>query len=333
MHVGALTIVYLAAALAGTAVGLAVPHTHAVHERRRVPHPRINQRMSSDVLLPMRVGLKANAAALQSAEDWLMEVSHPASPKYGQHWTSAEVIEAFSPSSETIETVSAWLGESGIAKERITHSDNKAWFAFDVTVEEAERLLHTEFFHDGIEEDRGSMVGCNEYHLPKHIQAHVDYVTPGVKGTLMDLHPTSQWKRAAAKGHGAKRATSPSTPKHGKLMPKGTNLRDVDVVYGGSNYSLATCDELIIPECIQTLYNFSAPNPNATVSANNSLGIFEEGDFYSQPDFNEFFTTLTPWIPNGTHPIHDFIDGAEAPVIQALAGGESNLDFELAYPM
>ncbi|PSR97824.1 putative protease S8 tripeptidyl peptidase I [Coniella lustricola] len=330
MHVGVLTFVHIAATLAGTALGLAVPHTHAVHERRRVPHPRINQRVSADVLLPMRVGLKANAEALRSAEDWLMEVSHPSSPKFGQHWTSAEVIEAFGPSSETIETVAAWLGESGIAKERITHSDNKGWFAFDATVEEAERLLHTEFFHDGIEEDRGSMVGCNEYHLPKHIQDHVDYITPGVRGTLMDLHPSSQWKRAAAEG---KRATSPSTPRHGKLMPKGAKLRNVDVVVGGLNLTLDTCDEYVLPECIQALYNFTAPEPNSTVSANNSLGIFEEGDFYAQDDFDTFFTLLTPYIPNGTHPIHDFVDGAKAPVVQALAGGESDLDFELAYPI
>ncbi|KAF3764044.1 hypothetical protein M406DRAFT_51026 [Cryphonectria parasitica EP155] len=324
MHVSALSIV---AALAGTAVGLAVPHTHAVHERRRLPHPRINKRMSSDAVLPMRVGLKANSAALQSAEEWLMEVSHPASPKYGQHWTSDEVIEAFSPSSETVDTVAAWLAESGIGKERITHSDNKAWFAFEATVEEAEKLLHTEYFHDGIEEDRGSMVGCNEYHLPKHIQEHVDYVTPGVKGTMMDLHPTSQWKR------NAQRKRSSDTHQGSKLMPQDEKFRTVSRALA-ENFTLATCDEYITPECIRALYNFSAPNPNATVSSNNSLGIFEEGDFYNQDDFDEFFTTFTPYIPNGTHPIPNFIDGAVAPIkVQALAGGESDLDFELAYPI
>lgn len=326
MHVGALSIVQIAAALAWTAAGLTAPHTHAVHERRRVPHPGINKRVAPDVVLPMRVGLRQNAAALQSAEEWLMEVSHPASPRYGQHWTSDEVVAAFSPSSETVETVSAWLEESGIARHRITHSDNKAWLAFDATAEEAERLLYTEYFHDGIEEDRGSMVGCNQYHLPKHIQKHVDYVTPGLKGTMMDLRPASQWKRSGHRRSSSGRLGS-------KIMPKDKKFRAVeDVVI--SNLTLADCDQYITPECLQVLYNFTAPNPNATVSSNNSLGIFEEGDFYAQEDFNLFFTTFTPYIANGTHPIPNFIDGAEAPIkILALAGGESDLDFELAYPM
>lgn len=31
------------------------------------------------------------------------------------------------------------------------------------------------------------MIACDEYHLPAYIQEHVDYVTPGVKGTFVDF--------------------------------------------------------------------------------------------------------------------------------------------------
>lgn len=322
------SIVRLAVVLAGTAAALTVPHNHVVHEKRHLPHPRINKRMSSSTVLPMRVGLKQNAAALEAAEEWLMEVSHPASAKYGQHWTSDEVIAAFSPHEETVDTVSSWLIQSGIAKERITQSQNKAWLAFDATVEEAERLLHTEYFHDGIEEDRGSMVGCNEYHLPKHVQEHVDYVTPGLKGTKMGLRPSSAWKRSAS-GNVKRKSDSGS-----RRRPQSSRRKAMPDLSAYSNSSeLATCDQVITPACLRALYEFEAPSPNATVSANNSLGIFEEGDFYAQEDFNEFFTKYIPYIPNGTHPILNSIDGAEAPVELVDAGGESNLDFELAYPM
>ncbi|CAN8104845.1 unnamed protein product [Discula destructiva] len=325
-------IVHVAATLLGLAVpaaGLAVPPTHAVHERRHVPHPRINKRMPSDAILPMRVGLKQHAAALQSAEDWLMEVAHPASPKYGQHWSSEEVVKAFSPPSETVDAVAAWLVESGISQDRITHSDNKAWLAFDATVGEAEKLLHTEYFHDGIEEHRGSMVGCDEYHLPKRIQEHVDYVTPGLKGTMLDLRSTSVRRRSGntiiAKGR-----------QGSKFRPQEMSFKsvpDTDAASVFSNSNLKDCDELITPACLRALYNFEAPSPNATVSPNNSIGIFEEGDFYAQEDFNSFFTTYTPYIPNGTHPVLDSVDGGEAPVPLEDAGGESNLDFLLAYPI
>lgn len=323
--------VHMAAALLGLAAvptaGLAVSQTHAVHERRHVPHPRINKRMSPDAILPMRVGLKQHATALQSAEDWLMDVAHPASPNYGQHWSSDEVIKAFSPSDETVDAVSGWLIESGISRERLTHSGNKAWLAFDATVEEAERLLHTEYFHDGIEEDRGSMVGCNEYHLPKHIQEHVDYVTPGLKGTMLDLRSSSLRRRSGDK-------SSTKVRQGSKIRPQEKRFKSVpDVANAISNSSLADCDEFITPACLRALYNFKAPSPNATVSSNNTIGIFEEGDFYAQEDFNSFFTKYTPYIPNGTHPVLDSVDGGEAPVDLADAGGESNLDFLLAYPM
>lgn len=329
MHIKALSIVHLAVALAGTAVALTVPHSHVVHERRHVPHPHINKRMDSTAVLPMRVGLKQNDAALEAAEEWLMDVSHPSSPKYGQHWTQDEVIAAFSPPEETVETVASWLIQSGISRDRITHSQNKAWLAFDATVEEAERLLHTEYFHDGIEDDRGSMVGCNEYHLPKHVQEHVDYVTPGLKGTMLDLRSPIVRKRSGAYGRGGAEGKGGSRRRPASSRKKA--MPDLSAYTNSSE--LATCDKVITPACIQALYNFTAPSTDAKVSANNSLGIFEEGDFYAQEDLDLFFSTYATNIPNGTHPTLDSIDGGEAPVAPEDAGGESDLDFQLAYPM
>jgi tripeptidyl-peptidase-1 len=43
-----------------------------------------------------------------------------------------------------------------------------------------------------------------------------------------------------------------------------------------------------------------------------------------------FFTSYAPNIPNGTHPIPAFIDGATAPVPQSDAGNESDLDLAIA---
>lgn len=64
------------------------------------------------------------------------------------------------------------------------------------------------------------------------------------------------------------------------------------------------------------------------------MGIFEEGDYYTQEDLNSFFANFTSYIPNGTHPILDSIDGGYAPTANlSQAGGESNLDFELAIPI
>ena len=48
---------------------------------------------------------------------------------------------------------------------------------------------------------------------------------------------------------------------------------------------------------------------------------------------NDYFTTFTPYIPNGTHPTPQFIDGAVAPVPVNEAGGESDLDLTILYSL
>jgi len=93
---------------------------------------------------------------------------------------------------------------------------------------------------------------------------------------------------------------------------------------------LAHCDVAITPACIAALYQVPA---GKLANPSNAMGIFEEGDYYSQEDLNKFFANFTPHIPQGTHPKPAFIDGAQAPVPVADAGGESDLDFELAYPI
>ncbi|EDO01044.1 hypothetical protein SS1G_03518 [Sclerotinia sclerotiorum 1980 UF-70] len=94
--------------------------------------------------------------------------------------------------------------------------------------------------------------------------------------------------------------------------------------------SLATCDEVITPECVKALYQIP---PASKANPNNAMGIWESGDFYDQEDLNLFFANYTPYIPQGTHPTPNFVDGAVAPVPVSQAGGESLLDFELAYPL
>ncbi|KAI1326976.1 protease s8 tripeptidyl peptidase [Xylariaceae sp. FL0255] len=314
------------------------PSNHVLHEKRQHRgHSRLTRRAPADSILPMRIGLKHNAAAIAQAEDWLMDVSHPSSPNFGKHWTQSQVIEAFRPTEHSVETVSSWLVSAGIERHRITHSENKLWLAFDATVEEAEGLLKTEYYHDGEHEDDESndqvLVGSDAYHLPAHIQEHVDYVTPGVKATMMDLRrfrrttttkrsiPTSE-KRNPLTGNKAKHTSK-------KLM---TEVAKAKAGANAVSGELANCDELITPACIRALYHFSAPSPHATVSAANSMGIFEEGDYYDQPDLNSFFAVYTPYIKNGTHPKLDSIDGGVAP-LPGMYGEESPLDFLIAYPI
>lgn len=103
--------------------------------------------------------------------------------------------------------------------------------------------------------------------------------------------------------------------------------------FDGDNGNLSTCDQVMTPDCIKALYkipqydNTTMPNPN------NTIGIFEEGDAYAEKDLDQFFANYTPYIPPGTYPMPLFIDGAEAPKPVAEAGGESDMDFQVVYPI
>ena len=87
------------------ASGLAAPAAspHVVHEERALPARFERRRVEPDALIPVRLGLKQSN--LDSGYERLMEVSHPSSPKYGQHLSKEEVHSIFAPAEETIKTV------------------------------------------------------------------------------------------------------------------------------------------------------------------------------------------------------------------------------------
>lgn len=321
-----LSLPLLAALTVDLVASRAVPATHVIHEKRDFVgtgtwHKR--DRVAPHIKVPVRVGLKQSKDALAKAQGWLMDVSHPASKKYGQHWTQEEIIEAFAPSEDSVTAVRDWISSVLGEKKRITHTDNKAWLAFDASVAELESLLHTEYREHHHETSGTVSIACDQYHVPSSLKDHVDYITPGVKG--VDVHSSELKKRSWKPGHhgpgyGGPPGWQPPKQRPAPHMPK-------------NDTELETCDVAITPACIQALYHFKPLPPDAEVSPSNSMGIFEEGDFYSQQDLNSFFTNFTSYIPNGTHPTLDSIDGGMAPVNISEAGGESDLDFELSIPI
>ncbi|KAK5112826.1 hypothetical protein LTR85_011160 [Meristemomyces frigidus] len=281
----------------------------------------------------MRIGLAQSN--LDYADKYLTELSHPASPNYGKHWTSEQVIDAFKPSHETIETVRDWLADSGIRG--VVQSDNKAWLAFHATVKQAELLLHTEYHEYEDRHTGGVMPACEQYHVPKHIKKHIDYITPGIKLLAPGDEGPNTANTSLAKRH------SPSSKAHSAAQTKKLNqVGSAEHFYGPSPktkpmqasaaQNLSTCDVAITPACIAALYHIP---PGHLAHPNNSMGIFEaELQFWDQADLNSFFTNFTTNIHNGTHPIDRLIDGGVAETNYTFeAGGEAMLDLELAYPI
>lgn len=94
---------------------------------------------------------------------------------------------------------------------------------------------------------------------------------------------------------------------------------------------LQGCGLNITPPCIKALY--SIPNVyNKPAVPGNSLGLYEQGDYFSKSDIDMFLAQYAPYVPQGTYPIPALIDGAEfgVPANSSLNGGESDIDIDMA---
>ena len=167
------------------------------------------------------------------------------------------------------------------------------------------------------------MPACERYHVPKHIQKHIDYITPGIKLLAPSDQPptTGLSKRQQSSHQGADRTTE----RHSRHRVTATLSVD-------AAQNLSTCDQAITPACIAALYQIPAGNLS---NSDNAMGIFEaELQTWDQQDLDLFFANFTSYIANGTHPQSISVDGGVAMTnLAAVSGPEAMLDLELAYPI
>ncbi|GAM86182.1 hypothetical protein ANO11243_041930 [Dothideomycetidae sp. 11243] len=307
-----------AAAFVNAAPAAAPRPAYTLHQKRDVQSSQWLKRseVQADAQFPMRIGL--TQGNLDNGHKWVMDVSDPKSANYGKHWSQQDVVDAFAPSDDSVRNVADWLMANGVDKSSIKQSKNKGWIQFDTTADQAGSLFATKFYeHEHATKSGRLAVACDEYSVPSHLTEHIDYITPGV--VPAKLKRTAITKRDAPK---PKFQNPPRMPywNDNPLPP-----------YLGIPADLVNCSKWITPACVRALYDI--PLPWADADPSNFLGIFEEEDTYAQEDLDAFFTTFFPTIPNGTHPTLYAVDGAVAPVPVAQAGGESDLDFTLAYPI
>lgn len=171
------------------------------------------------------------------------------------------------------------------------------------------------------------MPACEEYHLPKDLRRHIDYITPGVK-LLAPVQSLREKRDAILAKNGIEKRIN-----HSLLKTEGRGPYSFSNGTNSTN-ALSTCDVTITPACVAALYQI--PPTSLTPNPNNSLGIFEsELQFYTQADLDDFFTNFTSGaIPNGTHPVAANVDGGQQSTEDPYyAGGEVSLDLQLAYPI
>ena len=304
---------------------LSSPASHVLHEKRSsIPDGwRRGERLESHQLLPMKIALKQSN--LDRLDDYLMEVSHPQSDKFGKHWTAKQVAETFAPAKESLDEVVAWLGTAGIPEERVGQSQSLGWLNFDATVAEVEDLLKTKY-HEYSHPSGSVQAACTEYHIPAKIQQHVDFVTPTLHFDAK-LGPPSKERRNVHErrevtpnvGSSIGKPGSGSLPKQGSIL---SNIR-------GIISELSMCDEFIVPDCLRFLYRIP---PVLTNLQKNPYGIVEYSpQAFLQSDLDLFFANYSKKQVNRS-PNLISIDGGFAQTQNQSFGfnGESDLDLEYA---
>ncbi|KAI0254130.1 subtilisin-like protein [Lactifluus subvellereus] len=303
--------------LAICSLALAAPSrrsNYVVHERRAVEAVgwAKSRRADADKIIPLRIGMKQQNVHM--LEELLMEVAHPDSPSYGQHWTPNRVVEFFAPSQSTVHAIRKWLTAEGFAEHQLRLSPSKGWIEFDTTVAKAEWLFDTEY-HVYEHVSGAEQIGCHSYSVPQHISEHVEIIKPTVHlNSREPNNPTHLHRRANSSHLG---------------QPSGQNGPKTNGVKVYTKPSLTDCDEFITPDCLRALYHFDY-TPKAT--ARNSYGIVEfTPQAFLGRDLDLFFRNFSS-TQIGQRPIVVSIDGGviqnrnQSPSFNA----ESDLDLEYA---
>lgn len=243
------------AACVSAAPASVVRDAHVLHESRdSLPFGwRPAAKLHPDSHIPMRIAL--TQSNLHRAEEFLMEVSHPDSPLFGQHWSAKKVAEMFAPSDETVGSVRQWLAENGIAEGRVVQSQGLNWLHANVTVAEAESLLKTSYY-EYAHTSGTAHVACEEYSLPESVRKHIDFITPTVhfdakvdqpkqRRDLSERENVATPVIAPGTGNSIGSPGDKSLPKDGGRVPFGKIFNELE-----------NCDEAITPDCLRALYLF-----------------------------------------------------------------------------
>ncbi|KAI1364802.1 peptidase S8/S53 domain-containing protein [Xylaria arbuscula] len=308
-----------------------VPRTYIRHEKRTLAQGSAwakVERAKREVSLPVRIGLKQ--PNLIDGHNLLMDISNPDSENYGKHLTAEEVVDFFAPPESSVQAVRNWLVEAGIEEHKTSQSANKQWIQFDAPVNQVEDLLMANY-HVWEHKLTGSKdIGCDEYHVPKLVAPHVDYITPGVKlmgnGGSLEHH-----SKRENDSKSRERTPSSEQAKGEKFQGSLSFIEPIPPHILSGNLTLEQgCDTYVTPDCIRELYGIPK---GTTKHEGNKMGVFQSlKQHYTQQDLDTFFWAFTDGIPNGTYPELLSVNGGEGSTADLYdAGAESNLDFQMAY--
>ncbi|KAJ4268919.1 hypothetical protein NW762_002990 [Fusarium torreyae] len=266
------------------------------------PQPQWQVVAEADSADIVRAAVAFHQPRIREAEDLLMSISDPTSDTFGQYLDHRGVEDFFTPSEGSQSKVLAWLDKAGINKTSIQLRKAAAVLEFSARVDQLEKLLGAVIYIRRNTETGELGPEPLDFKVPAELEDDVQLIT------LISSPKAGITKRSGK----AKSKPAPLPPPY--KLPVAEDL---------TNCSLSWT-----PACIRKLYGI----PLGTKAApNNSMGLYGFGDPYSQADLNDFWAKYAQFIPKGTTPKVNSINGAKA--IGEEVEGEELLDIQMAYPI
>ncbi|KAI0631107.1 family S53 protease-like protein [Trametes polyzona] len=210
----------------------------------------------------------------------LLEVSDPASDKYGQHLDQEEVDQLAAPHPEGLDAVNRWLMKNGVKAEASSSSGDMLTFVIPLGA--ANNLFHADFNAYAHEATNSVLARTLSYSLPAEVSEHVAFV-----------YPTTHFVPPAARKSQFHEAVPPIVPSQRAGSKRATIP--------------SQCAQKITPACLQAIYGI----PSTPASAKgNLLGVSAfSNETANKDDLAAFLKQFRPDIKKGTFSLQS-INGA-----------------------
>ena len=235
---------------------LAVAASHVVVEEVAAPASWVQvARAAPTTRLQLLVALtQQNTDALEAA---LQRTSDPDSTLYSQHWSNDDIHELIAPPSHNVKAVIAWLHAHGVDTAAMRHTPNHDMIRVGVSVAQAERLLHAEYFvFQHATHTQLHTVRTLRYAVPAHLASAIDIIGPTCRfpSGKLAIHDAHEHKNTHALKHGSMRLKQDEEKKrtHRDTKPKKTVGQDPSVCLAGPS-TLSTT-----PACMRAVRNITA---------------------------------------------------------------------------
>ncbi|KAJ7750962.1 family S53 protease-like protein [Mycena maculata] len=291
------TSVFLISLLSFAAASPAARSNFVVHEKRdAVPSSftKVGPAPSS-ATINLRIGLFSNN--FPGLEKTLYAVSTPGSELYGQHLTLEEAKAFMEPTTESLNTVNAWLDSNGLTA--TVASPYGEWLTVNVPVSKANEMLDANFETFTHIETGKQIVRTLAYSLPADLLPHIEAI-----------HPTTAFGRPLSASRPI--VTASDRPAFNATI--------------SSDAVPASCASTVTPACLQAMYGI--PTTLATQKTN-SIAVAGFIDQFAQTkDLTTFLARFRTDLSSSTTFALRTFDGGSNPQAAGDAGIEANLDIQ-----